>query len=165
MRRVGSFRPRSVALGCVLWAALGLVACGSSGDGQSKTDKTLAHETLATKTTGAKKQPEITVPPGPPPKNLVVRQLKEGFGVAAKPGDGLGVQYVGVNYRTGKPFEVRWQEPPPFSFTLGAGEVRKGWEIGLKGIRVGGRRELILPSRLAYGNGALVYVVELLSIE
>lgn len=114
---------------------------------------------------GAKKQPKVTVPPGPPPKNLVVRQLKKGFGTLAKWGDRLGVQYVGVNYKTHKEFEVFWGKTGPFFFNFGSGEVRDGWEIGLKGIRVGGRRELILPSRLAYGTGALVYVVELLSIE
>lgn len=107
----------------------------------------------------------MTVPPGPPPKYLVVRDLKKGFGAPAHHGERIGVQYVAVAYKTGRPFEVRWQQPQPFSFAFGGGEVRKGWEIGLKGLRVGGRRELILPSRLAYGTGALVYVVELLEVE
>lgn len=140
-----------------------MAACGggsTTGAGEENGGKA-----LATETSGAKELPRIAVPHGPPPKKLVVRQLKRGFGAAAHWGERLGVQFVGVDYKTGKAFEVRWQQPQPFSFNFGEGEVRKGWEIGLKGMRIGGRRELILPSRLAYGTGPLLYVVELLSIE
>jgi peptidylprolyl isomerase len=132
-------------------------ACGSSGG--SEETKQLAFETK-----GAKTPPKVSAPPGPPPKELVAEVLKRGSGEAARPGDYLTVQYVGVNYKTGEQFEAHWQRNP-WQFTLGAGEVRKGWELGLKRIRVGERRKLIVPSRLAYGTGALVYVIELLSIE
>jgi len=151
------FRP-VLAIGA---AALLLSGCGSANN-TAETAK--AKKQLATKTEGAKRPPKVSVPQGPPPKHLVVTEQKKGSGLAAKWGDSLAVQYVGVNYKTRKTFETRWQ-PNPFHFNFGTGEVRKGWEIGLKGIRVGGRRKLILPSRLAYGRGALVYVVELLSIE
>jgi len=115
---------------------------------------------------GTGPRPKIEVPPGPPPKNLVVRELTKGVGgkkVAF--GDILGVRHIGVLYKTGQIFEDRWNQENPFPFTLGAGEVRDGWEMGLKGMELGARRELILPSRLAYGRGALVYVVELLRVE
>lgn len=77
----------------------------------------------------------------------------------------MRVRFVGVSYETGKEFEVHWGKSGIFDFTLGIEEVRKGWDIGLKGIKVGGRRELTLPSRLAYGTGALLYVVELVEID
>jgi peptidylprolyl isomerase len=109
--------------------------------------------------------PEVRIPPGPPPKKLVVNVLKEGSGAAAKWGQRLKVHFIGLAYETRKPFETHWGKNDSFSFTFGSGEVRDGWETGLKGMRVGGRRELILPSRLAYGTGALLYVVELLAIE
>jgi len=150
----------------VICVGAAFAACGGASTSSDKAAKTTSVEkTPATKTAGVKKQPKLTVPPGPPPKNLVVKQLKKGFGAAAHWGERIGVQYVGVSYKTGEPFEVRWQQPQPFFFNFGSGEVRKGWEIGLKGMKVGGRRELILPSRLAYGTGALLYVVELLAIE
>jgi len=115
---------------------------------------------------GRPRPPKLVVPPGPPPEDLVVEVLKKGVGeMRAKWGQRLSVQYVGVNYRTKEEFEYRWGESGPFSFTFGSGEVRDGWETGLKGMRLGGQRELALPSRLAYGTGALLYVVELVAIE
>jgi peptidylprolyl isomerase len=149
----------------LFYAAVVLTALTSGCGASSPADPTNTHKELATKTAGVKQQPKVVVPPGPPPRRLIIKEQKKGFGAAAHWGETLGVQFVGVNYKTRKPFEVRWQQGHPFSFNFGAGEVRKGWEIGLKGMRVGGRRKLILPSRLAYGTGALVYVVELLSIE
>ncbi len=157
---------RLALLAGVVVAVVALSACGSGARSSNNATEAISSEKApVTATEGAKEQPRITVPPGPPPKDLVVKQLKKGFGAVASLGEVLGVQYVSVSYKTGRPFEVRWQQPHPFFFRLGAEEVRKGWEIGLKGIKVGGRRELILPSRLAYGTGALIYVVELLEIE
>ena len=112
--------------------------------------------------TGAK--PQIQIPPGRPPKKLVVRELKAGSGKGAVWGERLAVRYVGVKYKT-KEVEDRWNEKPPYSFVFGEGDVREGWEIGLKGMKLGARRELILPSRLAYGTGALIYVIELIEME
>lgn len=110
--------------------------------------------------------PKLTVPPGPPPRNLVVKVLKQGVGnMRAKWGQRLTVHFVGVNYETKDQFEARWGKDDSFSFTFGSGEVRDGWETGLKGMKLGGQRELALPSRLAYDTGALLYVVELIAIE
>jgi FKBP-type peptidyl-prolyl cis-trans isomerase len=114
------------------------------------------------KGTGA--TPKIKIPPGPPPKELVVRELKKGSGRGAVRGERLGVRSLGVNYKTHR-VQSLWSSNPPYSFVLGAGTVRKGWEIGLKGMKLGARRELLLPSRLAYGDGPMVYVVELLEME
>ncbi len=120
---------------------------------------------------GTPAPPKVVVPPGPPPGNLVVKVLKKGVGdMRAKWGQRLTVLFVGVNYKTKDRFEVKWGKDPlppgsSFSFTFGSGEVRDGWETGLKGMKLGSRRELILPSRLAYGTGTLLYVVELIAIE
>lgn len=151
------------ALISVLCVSLALAACGGE-ESSGEAEPTTPSKPAVTEVRGARAVPEVRLPPGPPPKDLVVVDLKKGTGAVAELGQRLTVQYVGVSYKTGKPFEVFWGKDP-FSFRFGAGEVRDGWETGLKGLRVGGRRELILPSRLAYGTGALLYVVELVGIQ
>jgi FKBP-type peptidyl-prolyl cis-trans isomerase len=126
------------------------------------------------KPTTNKTKPKVEVPKGPPPKKLVIRDLEEGNGPAAKIGDEVTVEYVGVLYKGGKQFDASWDRGEPISFTLGAGEVIPGWDQGIEGMKVGGRRELIIPPNLAYGsegggtippNSTLVFVVDLLAIE
>ncbi|HEX6781555.1 MAG TPA: FKBP-type peptidyl-prolyl cis-trans isomerase [Solirubrobacterales bacterium] len=121
-----------------------------------------------------KSKPKVTVPSGPPPKKLVTKDLEEGTGAAAKPGDQVSVQYVGVDYDTGKQFDASWDRGEPITFTLGAEEVIQGWDQGLEGMKVGGRRELVIPPGLAYGsqgsgpiapNSTLVFVVDLVGLE
>ncbi|MFL5833724.1 MAG: FKBP-type peptidyl-prolyl cis-trans isomerase [Solirubrobacterales bacterium] len=114
-------------------------------------------------------------PSGAPPKELVTNDLEEGSGPEAKSGDTVTVQYVGVNYKTGKEFDSSWSRSEPFSFTLGAGEVIPGWDQGIEGMKVGGRRELVIPPELGYGsagappaippNETLVFVVDLEAVE
>jgi peptidylprolyl isomerase len=145
-----------------------LAACGGDSQPEATAEKQ-KRSTTPNKDVGAGEAagtvPAVHIPPGPPPKNLIVRELKKGSGKEAVAGDELSVRYVAVDYKTKKVFQDLWNAEPPYGFVLGQGEVRKGWEIGLKGIKVGGRRELLLPSRLAYGEGALAYVVELIGIE
>jgi peptidylprolyl isomerase len=110
-------------------------------------------------------EPRIEMPKGPPPQRLVIKDLKKGWGPAAKVTDELVVDFVGAPYRTG---QVRWQSHnrlEPFVFHLGAYDVVPGWEQGLKGVRVGGRRELIVPARLTGTGSARVYVVDLLAAQ
>ena len=95
------------------------------------------------------------MPRGAPPKKLENKELEEGSGAEAKSGDEVTVQYVGVDYKTGKKFDSSWSRSEPFSFTLGAGEVIPGWDQGVEGMKVGGRRELIIPPELAYGASRL----------
>lgn len=120
--------------------------------------------------------PEVTVPEGPPPKELVVEDLKQGSGKTAKAGDQVSVNYVGVLYKGGDVFDASWgKEAEPFSFKLGAQEVIKGWDKGIEGMKVGGERKLIIPPGLAYGsdgfypsippNATLVFLVELQGVE
>jgi peptidylprolyl isomerase len=121
------------------------------------------------------KKPKVTVPKGPPPKQLVKKDLKKGSGPTAEAGDEVTVQYVGVNYKTGKEFDSSWSRNEPFPFTLGSSSVIPGWEQGIEGMKLGGRRELIIPPELAYGpsgsppaigpNETLIFVVDLLAVK
>ena len=116
----------------------------------------------------------MTAPSGPAPTKLVVKDLITGTGPAAKSGSQLTVNYVGVLYKTGKEFDSSWKRNQPFTTALSPGSVIPGWVQGLSGMKVGGRRELIVPPNLAYGakgspptippNSTLIFVVDLLSV-
>jgi peptidylprolyl isomerase len=115
-----------------------------------------------------------TVPPtsGAAPTKLVTKEIIKGTGAEAKPGESVTVNYVGVLYHGGKEFDASWKRSEPFTFALGKGQVIKGWDQGVAGMKVGGRRELIIPAELGYGktgsppsippNAPLVFVVDLL---
>ncbi len=147
--------------------ALAAAGCGSSSSGESSST---TESTAASKKT----KPEVTVPKGAPPKQLVVKELEAGSGEEAKSGDEVTVQYVGVDYKNGKEFDSSWSRSEPFTFTLGAGQVIPGWEQGVEGMKAGGRRELIIPPELAYGEAGsppaigpsetLVFVIDLLEV-
>jgi len=153
--------------------AIGLGACG--GD-DSTTGSTEAATTAAESPAPAEKtKPTVTVPKGAPPKKLEIKDLEQGTGAEAKAGDEVTVQYVGVNYKSGKEFDASWDRGEPFTFQLGAGMVIPGWDQGVEGMKVGGRRELIIPPELAYGpegsppaigpNETLIFVVDLREIS
>lgn len=145
-----------------LCLALAFSACGDDSSPNPGKSDTVA---TGSRSKAAKPgKPEVEVPPGPPPKELVVTDLRKGSGpVLDDPDDELVVHYVGVTYDTGEEFYSTWDRGGPSKYLLE--EVHKGWELGLKGMRVGGRRELIEPSRLAYGTGTLIYVVDLLAVR
>ncbi|MGN6871370.1 MAG: FKBP-type peptidyl-prolyl cis-trans isomerase [Solirubrobacteraceae bacterium] len=117
----------------------------------------------------------MTVPTGPAPSKLVTKDLVQGTGQTVKPGQTVTVNYVGDLYKTGKEFDSSWKTGQPATFPLTAGGVIEGWVKGIPGMKVGGRRELIIPASLAYGkagrpptippNSPLVFVVDLLSIS
>ncbi|MFI2510559.1 FKBP-type peptidyl-prolyl cis-trans isomerase [Streptomyces sp. NPDC018972] len=117
-------------------------------------------------------KPEVEVPEGAAPAELTVRDLVVGDGAEVKPGTVVRVHYVGVTFETGKEFDSSWDRDQPFKFALGSGRVIKGWDRGLRGMKVGGRREIVVPPRLGYGNqspsplipagSTLVFVVDLL---
>lgn len=164
--------------------AVGLAACGSSkapgvitapGAGATATTITPAL-TVSTPTSGPlSKEPKITLPATAAPTKLVEKDLITGTGATAASGDELAVNYVGELYTNGKVFDSSWKDTPgkAFTFTLGAGTVISGWTEGLVGMKVGGRRELIIPPSLAYGDEAsgsipkdstLIFVVDLLKV-
>ena len=118
------------------------------------------------------KKPKVPAQTGADPKVLIAQDVIVGKGKQAKSGDKVAVQYVGVLRKGGKEFDSSWKNGgKPFEVTLGAGQVIKGWDEGLVGMREGGRRRLIIPADLAYGaqgsppaipaNAALVFVVDL----
>jgi len=130
-----------------------------------------AQDRSAAGKTGA--APTVTVPSGTPPTQLERADLIVGTGPGAAPGDSLTVQYVLATYSARKVIQSSWTSQP-FQFTLGEGQVIKGWDEGIPGMKVGGRRELIIPPSLGYGaqaqgqgiaaNDTLVFVVDLLKI-
>lgn len=119
-------------------------------------------------------KPEIDLPEGDAPTELTIRDLVVGDGLEAKPGRVVQVHYVGVTFESGKEFDAAWDRGQTFKFAVGGGKVIKGWDRGVRGMKVGGRREIIVPPRLGYGNqspsplipagSTLVFVVDLLSV-
>jgi len=184
-----------IFLGLIALSAAALIAgCGSSGSSstikvgvENKADEALATKgattsSTSTSTTAAaktptsgplSKEPHITPPSGPPPTKLVTKEIVTGTGAEAKTGSAVAVNYVGALYKTGKVFDASWKRNEPFTFALGKGQVIPGWEQGVVGMKVGGRRELIIPAALGYGakgsppsippNETLVFIVDLLS--
>jgi peptidylprolyl isomerase len=97
-------------------------------------------------------KPEVDFPGGEPPTELEITDIWEGDGALAKAGDTVQVHYVGVAYSTGEEFDASWSRGAPLEFRLGIGQVIAGWDQGVQGMRVGGRRQLIIPPALAYGD-------------
>jgi peptidylprolyl isomerase len=151
-------------------AALAIAGCGGGGDSSSSTGSTASEANTNTKV-----RPKITVPSTPAPKQLTEKELVEGTGAEAKSGDEVTVQYAGVGYESGEEFDASWNRGEPFPFNLGAGEVIAGWDQGVAGMKVGGRRELTIPPELAYGpagsppsigpNETLIFVIDLLAVK
>jgi len=123
----------------------------------------------------ALERPHIDKPEGDIPFELGIDDLVVGDGEEATRGSKVEVQYVGVAFSTGEEFDASWSRGQPFRFTLGKGQVIPGWDQGVPGMRVGGRRKLTIPSAMAYGaRGAgdvikphepLVFVVDLLAVD
>ena len=120
-------------------------------------------------------KPEVDFPGGEPPADLQITDIKAGDGEVAKAGDTVQVHYVGVAYSTGEEFDSSYDRGDPLEFQLGAGRVIAGWDQGVQGMRVGGRRQLVIPPHLAYGDrgaggviapgATLVFVVDLLGVN
>ncbi|OYO19432.1 peptidylprolyl isomerase [Enemella dayhoffiae] len=120
-------------------------------------------------------KPEVDFPEGPPPTDLQITDLSEGDGPEARAGDTVHVHYVGVAYSSGEEFDSSWNRGTPLSFPLGAQRVIAGWDQGIQGMKVGGRRQLVIPPQLAYGDqGAggvikpgetLIFVCDLVGIK
>jgi peptidylprolyl isomerase len=120
-------------------------------------------------------KPSVEIPDGPPPTELVIDDLTVGDGPEAVPGTTCTMQYVGVAWSDQKQFDASWDRGQPFTFGLGQGQVISGWDQGVAGMKVGGRRRLTIPPELGYGSrgagGAikggetLVFVVDLLGVR
>ena len=120
-------------------------------------------------------KPVVDIPEGAPPAELVIEDLTVGDGTEAVSGTQCTMQYVGHSWSTGKQFDASWDRGEPFTFKLGAGQVIGGWDQGVAGMKVGGRRRLTIPPELGYGsrgaggaikpNETLVFVVDLLGVR
>lgn len=120
-------------------------------------------------------KPEVDFPEGPAPSDLQITDLTVGDGPEAKAGDTVQVHYVGVAHSSGEEFDASYNRGTPLAFRLGSGQVISGWDQGIQGMKVGGRRQLIIPPHLAYGDrGAggvigpgesLIFVCDLVAVR
>lgn len=188
MRRTATFT-------LALFVALGgLAACGDDDDDSEATagdssaaeadagsddpagQTTPAEQPATGGDTGGKAKPTVEVP-ATAPTELVVTDIEVGTGAAAENGKTLSMHYVGVAFSDKQQFDASWDGPAgpkPFDFVLGAGKVIPGWDQGLVGMKVGGRRQLVIPPALGYGaagygpikgNETLVFVVDMLAVS
>ena len=120
-------------------------------------------------------KPEVDFPQDPVPTELRIVDEIQGTGKEATPGATVSCHYVGVTYSGGEEFDASWNRGEPLDFTVGLGQVIQGWDQGLLGMKVGGRRRLEIPSEMAYGkrgagaqigpDEALIFVVDLLDVR
>lgn len=151
--------------------AVALTAC-SSDEGVDDADTTAAPENAPIEERGA---PSIEPPSGEPPTELLIEDLVEGDGEEAKPNDTIDVHYSGWAWSNGEQFDSSWERGEPLSFTVGAGQVIQGWDEGLLGMKVGGRRKITIPPQMAYGetgagdavgpNETLIFVCDLVAVH
>jgi peptidylprolyl isomerase len=159
----------------LLSVALLMAGCASSGTASSADAVSPTAATPPPPASAALTKPEVTIPDGPPPTELVVEDLVVGNGAEAVNGAQVLVHYVGVAWSTKKEFDASWDRGQPLPFQLGTGGVIPGWDQGVLGMKVGGRRKLTIPPQLAYGPGGyppvigpnetLVFVVDLLAVQ
>jgi len=177
------------------------VALAFAGCGDDDSAETAAETTRATATTGeqgdtageqsngtggqgdadtkeaigvGKTKPEVEVPKKLSPDEFAFRDVKKGTGATAKAGDEVTVHYVGVGFKTEEEFDSSWDRGEPLTFQLGVGQVIEGWDQGVTGMKVGGRREMLIPPDLGYGkagtasigpNETLIFSVDLLAVK
>jgi peptidylprolyl isomerase len=184
-------RSRLLLLLALVVPAFALAACGDDEGGETTADipseaapATPAPETAPGEEPPAAEggdpkdldaKPKVEVPEGDPPSKLETEDIVKGKGKTAKKGDSVTVHYVGVLFDGGTEFDASWNRNEPFPFELGAGMVIPGWDEGVAGMKVGGRRKLIIPPDKAYGpegqpptippDATLVFVVDLLKVE
>jgi peptidylprolyl isomerase len=159
----------------------GLIACGDDDEGASgATSTTISGPQRSIKDVNisepenVKEKPSVAIPDGKPPKGLEQANIVEGTGAAAKTGDTIKANYVGLAWSTGQEFDASWDRGETIDVELGAGNVIPGWDRGLVGVKKGTRRVLVIPPDQAYGeqgqppaigpNETLVFVVDVTSV-
>jgi peptidylprolyl isomerase len=161
----------STAQGVQLAPANGQTAASATATASSSTTASATSTSATPLPAALKTKPNVVPPSGAAPKTLVIKDLIKGTGPAATPTSTVTVQYVGVLYKGGKQFDASWDHPGGQPTSLPLSGVIKGWQQGIPGMKVGGRRELIIPASLAYGaagsppkipaNAPLVFVIDL----
>jgi peptidylprolyl isomerase len=158
----------------LLLLVLALAGCGG-GEGESAATATATPKATATPdNTDVSKKPTVTVPDELPPDALQIEDIVKGKGPAAKKGDKVSVQYVGLTWSTSVEFDSSWDRGKPFTLTLGEGGVIEGWDKGIPGMRKGGRRQLTIPAEMAYAaqgsppnigpNECLRFIIDMVKI-
>ena len=157
----------------MLVLVLALTGCGGNGEGESAATAT-PKETATPDNTDVTKKPKVTVPDELPPDELQIEDVVKGKGRAAKKGDKVTMQYVGLTWSTSVEFDASWDRGEPYTLTLGKGDVIAGWDKGIPGMRKGGRRQLTIPAEMAYGaqgsppkigpNECLRFVIDLVKL-
>lgn len=163
--------PRTATLALAIGLLLGCTGDDGSGEGDGSTEEETVGQDLEQRPDTATLVPADTAPP----EELVIEDVLVGDGPAASDGDVLAVDYVGVRWSDGGEFDASWERGVPLELELGAGQVIAGWEQGLQGMQVGGRRIITIPPELAYGDRSvggvigpgetLVFVVDLVDIR
>jgi peptidylprolyl isomerase len=169
----------ALLLACLL--GTGLVACGGDDDDGSGGTSTTASgpqrgvaDVDVQDPTNVKEKPSVGVPDGKPPTKLEQRDLVQGTGEAAQTGDTIKANYVGLSWSTGQEFDASWDRGETIDVEIGAGNVIQGWDRGLVGMKAGGRRILVIPPSLGYGeqgqppaiaaNETLVFVIDVTKV-
>jgi peptidylprolyl isomerase len=168
----------SAAPGVVLAPSGGSTADSTTVASASSSATTTSASSTSTSTTplpaALKTRPKVTIPSGPAPKTLVVKDIIKGTGPVATANSTITVAYVGELYKNGTVFDASWDHPGAAPLTDPLANLIPGWQQGIPGMRVGGRRELIIPPKLGYGataqakipaNSTLVFVIDLRSIS
>lgn len=180
-------KPRLLLTALLAALALFAVACGddekdtAAAPAETTAEQPQTEEAAPAKETAAiskdlEEKPSIESPGGEPPAELQKEDVVKGDGATAKEGDNVSVQYVGVNWSNGAEFDASWNRGEAFTFTLGAGNVIPGWDEGVKGMKEGGRRKLVIPPDMGYGeqgtpdgsippNETLIFVVDLEKVQ
>lgn len=154
--------------------AVALTACGS--DDSTTDDSASGGDISADTPIEDRGAPTLEPPAGDPPMELQIEDLVEGDGEEAKPNDTIDVHYVGWAWSDGSQFDSSWERGEPLGFTVGAGQVIQGWDEGLLGMKVGGRRKITIPPEMAYGeagaggglikpNETLVFICDLVAVH
>ncbi len=172
-RKVGILIGLLVLIGALI--AVILIGRGGGSDDDSGSSGGVPQAVLENVSTNLDERPKLAGSSDTPPTTLVKKDIVVGDGAEAKQGDTVKVQYVGALYDNGTEFDASWDRNEPFEFALGGGQVIKGWDEGVEGMKVGGRRVLVIPPDLGYGaqgspptipaNATLVFVVDLEDVQ
>jgi peptidylprolyl isomerase len=171
-------RNRRIRTITILVAAVVLISVvaatfGSNDDGDDTATSTTS-TTEAETTTPTSAKPEVPAAGTDPVTELKIEDLKAGDGEEVKAGDTIVAHYLGATYKDGKEFQASWDTGKTFETVIGQGAVIKGWDEGIPGMKVGGRRKLTIPAAMAYGAedngdgrpfGDLVFIIDVYAIK